>query len=299
MPLLPPAGQRHKIILRLGVCFVCVYLFACAFLYFRQAYLIFIPTTAIESTPEQYGCKFEDVRIRGSNFTLAGWWLPAKDPLNSKLQGKWNLIYFHGNAASIGANTEQICRFSKYGFNVLIVDYRGFGNSVEGPPTETKAYADAEAAYQYLQTRPGVTPQNTVIYGHSLGGAIAIELATHHPDAARLIVESSFTSIVDEAGTEPQYRIFPLRLLVHEKFDSIHKLPLLKMPVFFIHGGADEIIPVEQGIDNFISANEPKSLLIIDGGKHVNCASMAPEKYRDAILLFILTGKSELVKIVF
>lgn len=292
MELFPTKGKRSRILIRLTILFTAIYVAACSFLYFRQSYLIFIPTTAIEDTPNSYGCKFEDVRLSGDNSTLTGWLLPAQDPKAAGQVNHMSLIYFHGNAGSIGANSEHSCRLSKYGFNVLIVDYRGFGNSVEGPPTEKKAYADNEIAYQYLLKRMAVTPQQTVIYGHSLGGAMAVELASHHTDAARLIVESSFTSVLDEAETQAQYRIFPLRLLVHEKFDTIHKLPNIKIPILFIHGDADEIIPVHMAHANFNAATGSKSLLIIHNGKHVNGASIDPERYQNAVVLFSVTGKA-------
>lgn len=289
--MLPAKGQRNRILVRLALLFVVIYVAACGFLYFRQAYLIFIPTTIVEDTPSSYGCKFEDVRIDSENSTLAGWLLPAQTPKAAEQANHMSLIYFHGNAGSIGANAEHSCRLSKYGFNVLIVDYRGFGNSIPGPPTEKKAYVDNETAYQFLLKRLVVTPDRTVIYGQSLGGAMAVELALHHPEAGRLIVESSFTSVVDEAATEPQYRIFPLRLLVHEKFETIRKLPNIKMPILFIHGDGDEIIPERMAHENFNAAIQPKSLLIIHNGKHVNCASIEPERYSNAVISFSNAGK--------
>jgi len=291
METFPAKGQRNRILIRLSLLLSVIYVAACVFLYFRQSYLIFIPTTTIEDTPISYGCKFEDVRIASENSTLTGWLLPAQDPKAGEQVNHMSLIYFHGNAASIGANAEHSCRLSKYGFNVLIVDYRGFGNSVPGPPTERKAYADNEIAYQYLLKHWAITPGQTVIYGQSLGGAMAVELASHHPDAGRLIVESSFTSVIDEAETQPQYRIFPLHLLVHERFDTIRKLPNIKIPVLFIHGDEDEIIPEHMAHANFNASAQPKSLLIIHNGKHVNCASIDPERYKSSLISFTLNGK--------
>jgi len=290
MKVLPASNDRKRIPVRLLKLLVGLYLLACVYLYFRQAHLIFLPTTEIESTPDAYGCKYEEVTISGEGYSLYGWYLQAYDAEAARQAFGKTLIYFHGNADSIGGNAEHSCRLSKYGFNVLVVDYRGFGKSVVGPPTEKKAYADAESVYQYVLSQKHVTPDHLIIYGHSLGGAIAIELATHHPEASGLIAESTFTSVVEEAATEPQYRIFPLRLLVHEKFDSLSKVPTLKMPVLFIHGDLDEVIPKEMGEKNFAAAPEPKAMVIIHGGHHVNCASVEPEKYKNAVMEFLARG---------
>ncbi len=149
-------------------------------LYFQQTRMIFFPARQIETTPAAFGTRFEEVWIpvgqRGER--LHGWWIPAGSS-NQPV-----LLYLHGNAANIGANAEHANRFHSIGMAVLIIDYRGYGQSEGGFPTEQQVYEDAEASWQYLTQTRQIPPQQIFIYGHSLGGAIGIELASRHPDAA-------------------------------------------------------------------------------------------------------------------
>ncbi len=109
------------------------------------------------------------------------------------------LLYLHGNANNVGANVDQVVRLRSTGLNVFIVDYRGYGENTGGPPREKLLYEDAERAWTYLVAERHIPPANIAIYGHSLGGAVAIDLASRHPEAGALITESTLTSIADLA----------------------------------------------------------------------------------------------------
>jgi len=205
------------------------------------------------------------------------------------------VLYLHGNASNVSANVEHAGRFHSLGFSVLLMDYRGYGQSEGGFPSEQRVYQDADIAWNYLVQQRGIKPEQIVIYGHSLGGAIAIELATHHADAAGLIVESSFTSIPAMAARRSLFRIFPLDLVVTQRFASIAKLHALAMPLLFIHGTADQDIPYTMSEQLFAAAPEPKRLWLVPGGEHNNNAKTAGEAYFQTIreFLYQLQGDKE------
>jgi pimeloyl-ACP methyl ester carboxylesterase len=262
-----------------------VYLLACALLYVRQGHFIFFPEAKIKSTPADFGCTFEDVTIPEKNHKLQGWWLPGA---NGKA-----VLYLHGNGGNIGANAEHACRFQKMGFSTLLFDYRGYGRSDGGFPSEKSVYEDADRAWSYLIEKH-VAPADIVIYGHSLGGAVAIELARRHPDARGLIVESAFTSLADMSARDRLNRVFPLRLLLTEQMDSISKVASLKMPILFIHGTADQLVPSFMTEQLFDQARGRKSLFLVSGAGHENCAATAGKRYGEVVLKFV--GSSEVTQ---
>ncbi|WP_180274553.1 alpha/beta hydrolase, partial [Tychonema bourrellyi] len=198
------------------------------------------------------------------------------------------ILYLHGNGLNVGANVEHANRFHRLGLSVFLIDYRGYGKSQGEFPTESQVYEDAQLAWDYLVKQRGINPKQIYIYGHSLGGAIAIDLAVRHPEAAGLIVEGSFTSaraMVDfQSGV---YRMFPIDLLLTQRFDSIAKVDRLQMPVLFIHGTADTIVPVEMSKKLFDSAPEPKQLYIVPDAGHNNLAEFAGGEYLQRISQFV------------
>jgi fermentation-respiration switch protein FrsA (DUF1100 family) len=149
-------------------------------------------------------------------------------------------------------------------------------------------YEDAEAAWRYLVTDQRIDPRRLYIYGHSLGGAIAIELATRHPEAAGLIVESSFTSIYDMARLEKPYKLFPVGLFLNQRFDSIAKVERLALPALFIHGTADEVVPFSMGEQLYRRAGGMKRFVAIDGGRHDDNSAAGGAAFLAAIRNFVL-----------
>jgi hypothetical protein len=264
------------------------YLALCVLLWNRQAHLIFFPTRVIDLTPANFGAKFEQVAVRQRNGeTLRGWWIPAATSRECAI------VYLHGNGGNVSANAEQAVRLAGLGCSVLLLDYRGYGESDGKFPSESSVYADAESMWSYAGER-GFKPSQIVIYGHSLGGAMAIELARHHPDAKGLIVESSLTSLRDVAHQTPAYRAFPIAWLATQHFDSIHKVPDIHVPVLFIHGTADHIVPFFMSQRLFAAANQPKRLVLISGGHHEDCARVGGPLYLNAVSDFLESpGRSE------
>src|SRR5262249_7759535 len=131
------------------------------------------------------------------------------------------------------------------------------------------------------------SPHDIIIYGQSLGGAVAIDLAAKHPDAAALIAESSFTSIRAMSMLEKHYLVFPIFLIVNQRFDSINKVGQLRMPALFIHGSADEVVPTWMGQALYQAASQPKRLLIVPGGHHMDSAEIGGKQYLDAVREFV------------
>ena len=166
--------------------------------------------------------------------------------------------------------------------SVFIIDYRGYGNS-EGTPTEKGTYLDAEAAWNYLINEKKIDAKNIIIFGRSLGGAVATWLAYKHP-AAALIIESTFTSIADVG--KHYYPYLPTQLLARIKYPSIKRIIKVHLPVLIIHSPDDEIIPYQFGKKMFDAANEPKMFLDIHGG-HNEGFYTSGEKYIDGLNRFI------------
>ena len=244
---------------------------------------IFEPAAALQTSPARLGAPFEELRIPSGSGAERGdlyaWWIPAEQT------GAPTVLYLHGNSRNISYNLENALRYRALGSNLLLVDYRGYGKSTGGKPSEAKVYEDAEAAWQYLVKQRGVKPQQLFIYGHSLGGAVAIDLALRHPEAAGLITESTFTSM--QAMGELKYDFLPAGLLLNQRFESLQKITQLKVPLLLIHGTWDQKVPVGMAQQLFEAAPQPKTLVMIEGGEHSNNAAVGWVEYRDAVSAFI------------
>jgi fermentation-respiration switch protein FrsA (DUF1100 family) len=264
---------------------VLVYLVLCAFMWVRQRHFIFKPRPLLQTTPERLGIKFEEVHIPSGSGTEQGdldaWWLPADSAIAP------TLLYLHGNDKNISAaiDLDRAALLHKMGYNLLMVDYRGYGKSTGGSPSEAKVYEDAEATWNYLIKQRASDPKRTFIYGHSLGGAIAIDLAVHHPEAAGLIAESNFTTMADMGKRE--YPFLPTEQLLNQRFDSLSKISNLRVPLLLIHGTWDRLVPYQMSQRLFDKAPQPKTLKLIEGGEHANDALIAPLEYRAAVSEFI------------
>ena len=172
------------------------------------------------------------------------------------------MLVSHGNAGNVEVRLDLARAFLELGASVLLCDYRGYGKSA-GSPDEEGTYRDAEAAYAQLTVVEGFSAERIVLYGESLGAAVAIELARRRPCAA-VIVESAFTSLADVGAKA--YPYLPVRWLARFHYDNLAKVAALGVPLFLIHSPADEIVPVEQGQRLFEAAREPKRLLLTAGG---------------------------------
>jgi alpha-beta hydrolase superfamily lysophospholipase len=264
----------------------------CAYLDTKQREWIFRPQRDLHSTPASYGLPFEEVWLTvagdgdGARERVHGWWIPGPDATAP------TLLYLHGARWSLSNNLFRIQRLQRMGFAVLAIDYRGFGRSDGELPSEAQAYDDAQAAWQHLRLLEP-DPRRRFAYGHSLGGAVAIELATRNDDVAGLIVESTFTSMADMAE-KMGYGNLPIGLVLTQRFDSLAKVAAVKAPVLFVHGTSDRFVPAEMSERLYAAAPEPKRLLLVESGNHSNVSSVAFEKYQAAVrdLLALVKGGS-------
>ncbi|MDY7003203.1 MAG: alpha/beta hydrolase [Cyanobacteriota bacterium] len=211
---------------------------------------------------------------------LHGWWLsPPAEP-----QG--TVLYCHGKNGNVSRNLKSANRLVKLGFNVFLFDYRGYGRSSGRFPNEQRIYEDAQVALNYLLDRRGIDPKTLLVYGHSLGGAVAIELATCNPNIAGLIIESSFTSLQDTIDFMGSYAFLPTQLLLSQYFNSLSKVGALKMPVLYIHGTQDDTVPDRMSQMLFAATNAPKQLYLVAGAGHTNVASIASNEYLETVSEF-------------
>jgi hypothetical protein len=287
-----PAGRRVKrIAAGMILIFGALYTAACGYLWAMQPRLIFKPRQEISEAPADYGLAYEDVFVTVDSGSAGGermhaWWIPHDGGHGL------TLLYLHGAALNIGANCDHARRLHDLGFNVLLISYRGFGRSEGQFPSEQSVYQDAAAAWDYLTRERGIDPRAVIIYGHSLGGAVAIDLAVRYPDAAGLIVEASFTSMRALADTRPKYRIFPIDLILHQDFNSIAKVGNLQVPILYLHGTADGVVPPDMSRELSERTASPYALVFIDGGGHNNSARIGGKIYIDAVREFIESRRS-------
>ena len=287
---LSPAGARRggkwfpPLARAFGITFALAYGAVCLGGYFMQRNLVFEPDPTLHAVPAEYPFPVHDISIAvpgESPWTMHGWWIPAADP-RAKV-----VLYLHGNDGNVSTNITGIAPLRELDYSVFIIDYRGYGASGGHFPSEAGVYEDAQLAWEYLVRERGISPANLFIYGHSLGGAIAIELALRHPEAAGLVVESSFTSIYDMAMRKASYALLPINLLLNQRFDSIAKVGQLRLPVLYVHGTADEIVPFEMGKALFKATPCARGFVAVSAGTHETNAAVGGETLRSAIGLFV------------
>ena len=280
-----------------------VYLAGCSYLYLQQDDLIFKPSKKIHTFPEDadFNFTYENIWITvpNSDKKIHGWWFPALANTNTmklipnephNVVHNQTILYLCGRGGnkSYSTNLAKVQGLVQLGFNVLAIDYRGYGQSEGNNPTESKLYQDAETAWQYLTQQKKISPKMITIYGESLGGAVAIDLAVKQPQAKALIVQSSFTSMKQQVlDLKDELKIFPLQIILNQKFDSITKIKSLQMPVLFLHATGDNIIKYHHSQKLYRAAPKPKKLFLIPKGNHFNIYQPNNNSYLKAIVEFV------------
>lgn len=233
-----------------------------ALLYVFQSRMLYLPHiggTGLAGKPADIGLAFEEVRLTTDDgVSLHGWFVPASGPGGAPRRV---VLHVHGNGGNISHRLDLIRVLHGLGVDVLLFDYRGYGRS-EGHPSEDGTYRDARAAWDYLVERRGYAPGEIVLFGHSLGAAVAAELARHVRPAG-IILESPFTSIADVASHH--YWFVPARLLVRFRYATVEYVRDARAPVLVVHSRVDEVVPFEHGLEVFRNAPEPKEFLEIEG----------------------------------
>lgn len=239
---------------------------------------IFFPEKSIVVTPTNVGLPFEDLYIFTPDGTrINGWYVPSSG-------AKVTFLWLHGNAGNLGGRVDSLRDFHReLGVNVLMIDYRQYGRS-EGRVTEEGTYQDALAAYDYLAKRPDLDPFRIVVYGQSLGSAVAVDLAVKRR-LYGLILEAPFTSI--RAMAAFHYPWLPFAGLLSTRYDSLDKIGKVDAPLLILHGDRDEIVPYGQGKTLYEAARSPKQFYTIRGAGHNDVYIVGGVEYFRAIRDFI------------
>ncbi len=257
------------------------------FLFFYARYLenksLYYPIYEIENTPADINIAYKDVFFYSEdNIKINGWLVKSKN-------AKTTIIFAHGNGGNISHRLDKINFFNKLGLNILIFDYRGYGKSA-GVPSEQGLYLDIQAAYKFIKKEQSTGA--IIVYGESLGGAIAIDLAQKDKefDIDGLILEGTFTNITDMARLI--YPFLPTGFL-KTKFDSISKISNIKTPKLHFHGKNDNIVPFNLGQKLFNAAIEPKKLVALEG-QHNDGFFISENLVRKSIIEFMESISIEL-----
>jgi hypothetical protein len=257
----------------------------CAGLEQRERELTFRPSrdtaTWFTGLPDGVQDVFLPTDERAGAPRLHAWWWPDENPQAPVV------LYLHGARWNLTGNLFRISQLRRFGFSVFAIDYRGFGKSDGDLPSEASVYEDARAAWRFVVAR---TPEASrrLIYGHSLGGAVAIDLAASLPPgpggARGLIVESSFTNFADIAS-EITRGVVPTSVLT-QKFDSVGKIGQVGMPVLLVHGSGDRYVPVRFSEALYAAAAPPKRLFVVENGTHNNSLVIGNSEYRHVLFDF-------------
>ena len=223
---------------------------------------------------------FEDVRFSAvDGVRLHGWFIPGGDEIT--------LLWLHGNGGNIAHRLDVLSAHHRLGASIFIIDYRGYGIS-EGRPSEKGTYRDAEAALGYLTSRNDRGGRHVVLYGHSLGCAVALEVAARH-EVGAVVLESPFTSV--HAMARSRHPIIPSWLplwpIIEARYDSLSRIERVAAPIMIVHGELDETVPFEMGRELFAAANEPKRLLAVPGAGHSDVLEVSGGLYLDALRTFL------------
>ena len=262
-----------NLLITLAVAYVAIALLVI----WREPNFIYYPSREMTATPDQLGLRFDDVWLTTADgVRINGWFVPAST--NAQI----TVLFCHGNAGNIADRFEKLAILHELGVNVFLFDYRGYGRS-EGKPNEQGTYRDAQAAYDYLTRTMNREPRAIVVYGESLGSAVAVNLATKMP-VAGVIIEEPFTSAADVG--RKMFPYLPVSLLVRNKYDTLSKIARINAPLLIVHSRDDEFFPMSHAERLLASAQEPKRLVELRGG-HNDAFVVSGEAYRAALKGFL------------
>jgi uncharacterized protein len=283
------------------------YASVCAYLFVQQRRAIYRPSPTYAFTPAsaEFQIPHETVRFAvddRSGEMLQGWWMPAPqaDELLDLLPAEPRrvivppkvLLYLAGVGRNMGDHNylTRLEALRQLGFAVLVFDYRGYGASDGDFPSEAAITQDAQAAWRYLTQVRRIPPEDIVLYGESLGGAVAIDLASKQPQAAALIVQSSFVSMSAIVERWHWAKYFPIDRLLTERYESRRKIKTIQMPVLLIHGMRDPVVPYDMSQALYAAAPSPKALWLVEQGGHVGIYD-PQQSYLKAIAGFLATAR--------
>jgi fermentation-respiration switch protein FrsA (DUF1100 family) len=271
-------GVKRSMLTQMLILIALGYALFVLLIFFTQSRLVYFPGIGREVTvtPQAAGLAFESLRLRTEDGEeLDAWWVPVAAP-------RGVVLFFHGNAGNISHRLDYLLMFHRLGYSTFIFDYRGYGRST-GAPSEEGTYRDALAAWRWLTGERRVRASDIVLFGESLGAAVASWLAVRHAPRA-LILASTFTSVPD-LGAE-LYPYLPVRLISRFRYDNVANLGSIQTPVMIAHSPQDEIIPYRHGQALYAVANAPKQFLEMAGG-HNDGFVFAREEWVRALEAFL------------
>lgn len=245
------------------ISFLIVYALAVLVMFQMQRSFIYFPGFT-QLTPRDVGASgMEVISVQPADMssTISGWYQPPADPQ------KPVIIYYHGNAMTIPQAFPRVKPFADAGYGVLLAEYRGY-NGNPGKPKESGLYADADAYTKWLKTAAGIPESRLVFYGLSLGSGVAVEQALKNPDAAAVILEAPYTSLVDVARRS--YFFLPVDFLMRDRYHSARRIGRMDIPLLILHGGRDRVVPVSHGKKLYALAREPKTIKIYPAATHID-----------------------------
>ncbi len=247
-----------------------------------ENFFLYHPRQSLDSGPDGLNIKFEDVKFTTKdNIKLHGWYFPPRSTNHPVI------LWAHGNAGNISHRIENILLMHKnLDVGIFIFDYRGYGLS-DGKPNEKGLYIDMEEAYLWLSKK--IAENRIVLFGRSLGAAIATKLSTEKKSSQALILESPFESTI-EMGKKI-FPFLPLKWLIKQRFDTRSIIHSVKIPILILHGNKDTIIPFQQGKNLFDLASEPKQFFEIKGANHNDTFSIGGKRYWEIWKHFLLKTK--------
>ncbi len=263
-------------IIWIAITSLAIYVAFAGFLFLFQSHYVYYPERILSTDPGNVGLPFENVSFETADrVRLSGWFIPHQN-------ARGVILFCHGNAGNISHRLDSIQIFHQLGLDVFIFDYRGYGQS-EGKPSESGTYQDVAAAWHYLVAVSQLPPNRIIVFGRSLGGAVAAwQARTHKPGL--LVLESTFTSVPDLASQ--MYPYLPVRLLSRFKYDTREYLEGVACPVLIVHSRDDEMMPFGHGQQLFAAASEPKRFLEISGS-HNEGFIISGKHYQEGLNAFI------------
>jgi uncharacterized protein len=268
-----PGRRVARVLTTLFAVPVIAYLAVLAYLYFNQRQLLYFPDRSRPQPGELRQIGVREVQLTTADgLDLLSWYRPPQE-------GRPVIAYFHGNGGNIAHRADRLRRFGREGYGMLLVEYRGYGGN-PGTPSEAGLFADARAGLEFLRAE-GIAAGRVVLYGESLGTAVAVYAATQLP-AAAIVLESPFTSLA--AVAQHHYPFAPAALLLADRFDSRSRISMVKAPLLVLQGGNDGVVPARFGEALLAAANEPKERWFVPQAGHEDLAGYGA---LDAVVTFI------------
>jgi uncharacterized protein len=279
------ARAIQRVMASLAAAAVAVYTAGVLLLWHCPDRFVPFPEPEVRQTPGVAGIRYTDVWLRAGprREWVHGWFLP--NDRNAPV-----VLLLHGTGRTIAGMVHVAAAIHEAGAAVLMIDYRGLGKSDRRLLTEATMYQDAEAAWHELRWHQP-DPALRLVYGHSLGGAVALELAARYPDVNGVVVEATPTSVAALLRGSWAARLYPVDAILAGRFDSAAKLRRLGAPLLVIHGKRDAIVPPAMGVELYLRARGQKRLLLVDSAAHSDAAIVGAAEYQAAFGRMLPPGR--------